>query len=358
MPDAILGTTTTIESLDGPSSSSCAPGVQGGDVLTIKGRGITPLRGTQRGDLRVGVHVVTPTRLDAKERALIEEFAKRTKAPAPHARRVPPGPVRQAARPLPERLTRAAALPAREPDGARSSRRRAAGDAVVLTGAEAHHAAAVRRVRVGEEVTVGDGRGAWLDGRVRVGRAARGRRADHRRATRSRAPPADRARAGAREGRPRRARGAGRDRARRRRDRAVAGGAQRLALGRAPKAEKGRARWAAIVREAAKQAHRAWLPDVSPLATTADARARGPRHPASSSSSRRADDAPHRARRSTATTRHRARRRARGRHRAGGARRARRGRGASRCGSATPCCAPRRPVRPLSRCVSAALGRW
>ena len=38
----------------------------------------------QRGDLRVGVHVVTPTRLDHKDRALIEEFAKRTKAPAPH----------------------------------------------------------------------------------------------------------------------------------------------------------------------------------------------------------------------------------------------------------------------------------
>ena len=42
------------------------------------------LRGSQRGDLRVGVHVVTPTRLDAKERSLIEEFAKRTKAPTPH----------------------------------------------------------------------------------------------------------------------------------------------------------------------------------------------------------------------------------------------------------------------------------
>ena len=52
-------------------------------VLTIKGRGITPLRGSQRGDLKVGVHVVTPTRLDHKERALIEEFAKRTKAPHP-----------------------------------------------------------------------------------------------------------------------------------------------------------------------------------------------------------------------------------------------------------------------------------
>ncbi|KAA9110461.1 molecular chaperone DnaJ [Microbacterium rhizomatis] len=84
MSDAILGTTTTIESLDGPVDLEVRAGVQAGDVLTIKGRGITPLRGTQRGDLRVGVHVVTPTRLDAKERALIEEFAKKTKAPAPH----------------------------------------------------------------------------------------------------------------------------------------------------------------------------------------------------------------------------------------------------------------------------------
>ncbi|WP_036284142.1 molecular chaperone DnaJ [Microbacterium luticocti] len=83
MPDAILGTTTTIESLDGPVDLEIRPGVQSGDVLTIKGRGITPLRGSQRGDLRVGVHVVTPTRLDAKERALIEDFKQKTKAPAP-----------------------------------------------------------------------------------------------------------------------------------------------------------------------------------------------------------------------------------------------------------------------------------
>ncbi|MEN2740862.1 molecular chaperone DnaJ [Microbacterium sp. X-17] len=83
MPDAILGAKTTIQSLDGPVDLEVRPGVQAGDVLTIKGRGITPLRGNQRGDLRVGVHVVTPTRLDAKERALIEEFAKKTKAPAP-----------------------------------------------------------------------------------------------------------------------------------------------------------------------------------------------------------------------------------------------------------------------------------
>jgi molecular chaperone DnaJ len=83
MPDAVLGATTTIDSLDGPVDLELRPGVQSGDVLTIKGRGITPLRGSTRGDLRVGVHVVTPTRLDAKERALIEELKKRTKSPAP-----------------------------------------------------------------------------------------------------------------------------------------------------------------------------------------------------------------------------------------------------------------------------------
>lgn len=81
--DAILGTTTTIDSLDGTVDLEVRAGVQSGDVLTISGRGITPLRGTQRGDLRVGVQVVTPTRLDSAQRHLIEEFAKKTKAPAP-----------------------------------------------------------------------------------------------------------------------------------------------------------------------------------------------------------------------------------------------------------------------------------
>ncbi|MFT4214145.1 MAG: DnaJ C-terminal domain-containing protein, partial [Microbacterium sp.] len=84
MSDAILGTQTTIASLDGDVELEVRAGVQSGDVLTIKGRGITPLRGGNRGDLRVAVQVVTPTRLGAKERALIEEFAARTKAPGPH----------------------------------------------------------------------------------------------------------------------------------------------------------------------------------------------------------------------------------------------------------------------------------
>ena len=91
MSDAILGTTTTIEGLDGSVDLEIRSGLQSGDVLTIAGRGITPLRGNQRGDLRVAVQVVTPTKLDSAERKLIEDFAARTKAPAPTLSEFHPG---------------------------------------------------------------------------------------------------------------------------------------------------------------------------------------------------------------------------------------------------------------------------
>ena len=82
MPDAILGTNTSIESLDGSVDLEVRPGVQSGDVLTIKGRGITPLRGSQRGDLRVGVHVVTRTkapkpRLAEHQQGMFSKFRDR-----------------------------------------------------------------------------------------------------------------------------------------------------------------------------------------------------------------------------------------------------------------------------------------
>ncbi len=83
MTDAILGAQTTIEGLDGPVELEIRAGVQSGDVLTIKERGVTPLRGHRRGDLRVGVQVVTPTKLDGKQRALIQEFAAKHRAPEP-----------------------------------------------------------------------------------------------------------------------------------------------------------------------------------------------------------------------------------------------------------------------------------
>jgi len=59
------------------------PGTQSADVITIKGRGVTKLRGNGRGDLRFGVHVLTPTKLGPKETELITKFRDIRKAPAP-----------------------------------------------------------------------------------------------------------------------------------------------------------------------------------------------------------------------------------------------------------------------------------
>ncbi|MEN2740863.1 16S rRNA (uracil(1498)-N(3))-methyltransferase [Microbacterium sp. X-17] len=141
------------------------------------------------------------------------------------------------------------------------------GARVALTGAEAHHAATVRRLRVGEEVTLGDGRGAWLTG---VCTAVSPREVVVEVASRRDVPaPAPRlvlVQALAKGDR----------------DELAVQAATELGVseivpwqaarsvsrwGDATKVEKGRLRWETIAREAAKQAHRAWLPEVGGLAT-------------------------------------------------------------------------------------------
>ncbi|MFM6974421.1 MAG: molecular chaperone DnaJ [Agromyces sp.] len=83
MTSAILGTTVQLDGLDGPVDIAIEAGTSSGEVITVKGRGVTPLRGDKRGDLRVAVHVVMPSKLSSKERALIEQFAGMHKAPEP-----------------------------------------------------------------------------------------------------------------------------------------------------------------------------------------------------------------------------------------------------------------------------------
>lgn len=141
------------------------------------------------------------------------------------------------------------------------------GDTVTLTGAEAHHAATVRRVRIGEEVTIGDGRGAWLIGTV-ASVAPRevvvGIR-ERRDASRPR-PRVVLVQALAKGDRDELAVQAATELGV---DEIVPWQAARsVSRWDAAKAAKGRARWATIAREAAKQAHRAWLPEVGELVTT------------------------------------------------------------------------------------------
>ncbi|CAN5479463.1 molecular chaperone DnaJ [soil metagenome] len=84
MVDAILGTKTTLKGLDGEVAVDIKPGIQSAEVITVKDRGITHLRGSGRGDLKIGIQVVTPTKLNGKEQDLIKQLAGARKQPPPH----------------------------------------------------------------------------------------------------------------------------------------------------------------------------------------------------------------------------------------------------------------------------------
>ena len=83
MLDAILGTTVTLDGLDDKVEVHIKPGTQSGEVLTVKERGITSLRGGGRGDLRLGIQVVTPTKLSNAEQTLVKQLAAARKSKKP-----------------------------------------------------------------------------------------------------------------------------------------------------------------------------------------------------------------------------------------------------------------------------------
>lgn len=81
--DAALGFTSEIETLDGPQSLEVRAGAQHGDILTLKGLGANKIRGRGRGDLRIEVRVLTPNRLDGKQRDLFRKIRELHKDDAP-----------------------------------------------------------------------------------------------------------------------------------------------------------------------------------------------------------------------------------------------------------------------------------
>lgn len=149
-----------------------------------------------------------------------------------------------------------------------SSSRAAVGDLVSLTGAEAKHAAVVRRLRVGETLTIGDGAGVWLTG---TAEAVSPSQVDVRISERTTQPAArphiTLVQALAKGDRDELAVQAACELGV---DEIVPWQAARsVSRWEGAKAVKGRERWSAIVREAAKQAHRAWIPEVAEPVSTA-----------------------------------------------------------------------------------------
>jgi molecular chaperone DnaJ len=75
MSAAALGTTVSVETLDGSSDVQVKPGTQTGTTVGIKGKGMTRLRSSHRGDLIVHIEVQTPTKLSRDEEELLKKFA-------------------------------------------------------------------------------------------------------------------------------------------------------------------------------------------------------------------------------------------------------------------------------------------
>lgn len=146
----------------------------------------------------------------------------------------------------------------------------APGSVVEVTGDEAHHAVAVRRLRPGEQVVLTDGVGTTAVGEV----AETGRRRFSVTVSDVRHEPHPSPAFTVVQALPKGDRGelavevlteVGVDRV-------VPWAASRsVAVWRGERAVKSHAKWRATAREAAKQARRAWHPDVLPLHTTAEA---------------------------------------------------------------------------------------
>ena len=75
-PQATLGATLDVPSLEGPLSVTLSAGTQPGTKIVLRGHGMRSVRSSQRGDHCVIVHVVVPTKLNKQQRELLEEYAQ------------------------------------------------------------------------------------------------------------------------------------------------------------------------------------------------------------------------------------------------------------------------------------------
>ncbi|HEY6581035.1 MAG TPA: molecular chaperone DnaJ [Rubrobacter sp.] len=72
--DATLGAEVDVPTLDGSKAVRLEPGTQPGATLTLRGDGMPRLRRRGRGDLKIVVDVMIPTRLSSEQRELLERF--------------------------------------------------------------------------------------------------------------------------------------------------------------------------------------------------------------------------------------------------------------------------------------------
>jgi molecular chaperone DnaJ len=72
--EAALGVEVEVPTLDGTATVKVEPGTQPGTTLRLKGAGMSRMRRRGRGDLKVVVDVMVPTRLTGEQRELLKRF--------------------------------------------------------------------------------------------------------------------------------------------------------------------------------------------------------------------------------------------------------------------------------------------
>ncbi len=75
-PQVALGSEIEVPTLEGPVKLKIPAGTQTGRIFRLKGKGIASLQTGRRGDELVHIRVETPTRLNKRQRELLEEFAR------------------------------------------------------------------------------------------------------------------------------------------------------------------------------------------------------------------------------------------------------------------------------------------
>ena len=73
---AALGTEIEVPTLDGSAQVKVPAGTQSGQMFRLRGRGVADLGGYGKGDELVRIVVETPKKLTARQRELLEEFAR------------------------------------------------------------------------------------------------------------------------------------------------------------------------------------------------------------------------------------------------------------------------------------------
>jgi len=75
IPEAILGSTIEIPTLEGKARVKIEPGTQSGKVLRLKGKGLPSVQSYGKGDLLVNINIWTPQKLSKEEKDFMEKAA-------------------------------------------------------------------------------------------------------------------------------------------------------------------------------------------------------------------------------------------------------------------------------------------